>query len=1226
MASAAYSFIDIAVLDPIRQRLAMGDSLLVLDSALEEVLWANGPGARLLGFADIATAIGAPAGLSPVTRRQLASLPGFPHVARMQAVTVRLAGGLSGRPTTLQAQGLRLPQGEIAMMLVVPAAHGGARTADDAARDAISGFASDGSFAALVREDATVAAASEGFEDLGIGSDLLATLVEDVRDEEDRLVKRLVEVGNGTVAVGIARLTDAPRLHLLLAIEADAPAEPEASVQEADDGSTEVELGEDEADQPVLELFPRADVSLTASDLEAPDQSEADAAPGGDASEAPRDAGQPAAMRDDEAALPDPDLDVVDAASGLDEETESAASDLPTLVPEHQHAHAADAGPVRFVWRTDAGGRFTTISEEFTAAMGREAADVTGLRFGEAAEKLGIDPEGVIAGLLERRDTWSGRTVMWPMAGTDLKVPVDLAALPIYDRTRQFEGFRGFGVARMADAVIDPHGVGGALREEPSPETTRLPPPANDDPFHGEAPALAIPSGPDRRQADKVVRLAEHRATANTRQTTADALTATERSAFREIGDRLRRESGPNLIVSEGKGEDDEVVENLAPATADTPPTGEAAVPDALGDVGPPEDDGAAEDADAQAEIEGRFEPPDGALDISQAAAESSAEEDIAAELAADADVMMDEDGAEIAIEPEAEEPVGAENEEDEAATAIPAQPAPDEPSPGPVGGTDELVAAEDRPAEPAALKPADDGAPVPALLRLDELAPAAELSEPPSVPSALCGQPAGLDSSPFMQLIGGLPTPIVIHSGERLHHANREFLRLTGYGSLDELQSAGGLGALFAGDAKPGDGNLSLRTSSDETVPVSAHLQSVPWAGGKALLLTLVPVQSSAVADRAAALEARVAELRTIIDTATDGVVLIDTSGAIRSISRPAEALFGLDSDEVEGKPFATLFAIESQRAAAEYLARLSRDDVASVMNDGREVIGREAQGGFIPLFMSIGRLPGDGGFCAVLRDITHWKRAEEDLNRARAQAERSSSQKTEFLARVSHEVRTPLNAIIGFSELMLDEKFGPIGSERYRDYLRDINRSGNHVLDLVNDLLDISKIEAGEQEMSYEAVSLNETLSETVGMMQPQANRERVIIRSSFVSRLPDVVADLRSVRQIALNLLSNAIRATPAGGQVIVSTTYESSGDIVIRVRDTGIGMSAAEIEQALKPFKQINALKRSRGDGTGLGLPLTKALVEANRARFSITSAPAQGTLVEITFPATRVLAE
>ncbi len=493
------------------------------------------------------------------------------------------------------------------------------------------------------------------------------------------------------------------------------------------------------------------------------------------------------------------------------------------------------------------------------------------------------------------------------------------------------------------------------------------------------------------------------------------------------------------------------------------------------------------------------------------------------------------------------------------------------------------------------------------------------------------------------LSILEKLPVPVLVHSGDTLHYANEEFFALTGYRSVEELAEAGGIGVLFAdpfgddadyesnhGPRAKADRQMRLKTRGGEEFPVEAFLQSVPWNAGKALLLVLSRANEGSFATGQspliAELEARVAEMRTIIDTATDGVVLIARDGTIRSISRPAEALFGIDSDEVAGKPFASLFAIESQRAARDYLNGLTDHGVASILNDGREVIGREAEGRFIPLFMTIGKLPGESGYCAVVRDITQWKRAEEELTQARAVAERASSHKTDFLARVSHEIRTPLNAIIGFSELMLDEKFGPVANDRYRDYLRDINRSGNHVLDLVNDLLDISKIEAGQQEMAYEAVSLNETLAETVAMMQPQANRERVIIRSSFASKLPDVVADLRSVRQIALNILSNAVRYTQAGGQVIVSTAYEAAGEVVLRVRDTGIGMTSAEIEQALKPFKQINSLKRTRGDGTGLGLPLTKAMVEANRAKFSIHSTPGEGTLVEVAFPSTRVLAD
>src|SRR5690606_22923261 len=214
----------------------------------------------------------------------------------------------------------------------------------------------------------------------------------------------------------------------------------------------------------------------------------------------------------------------------------------------------------------------------------------------------------------------------------------------------------------------------------------------------------------------------------------------------------------------------------------------------------------------------------------------------------------------------------------------------------------------------------------------------------------------------------------------------------------------------------------------------------------------------------------------------------------------------------------------IESKRTVRDYIAAMNEGGASSMLNDGRHVIGREAHGRFIPLFITLARLPDDKGYCAVLRDISYWKRIEEELTQARSQAERASSQKSDFLARVSHEIRTPLNAIIGFAELMIDEKFGPVENDRYRDYLRDIRRSASHVLELVNDLLDISKIEAGQQDMQFEPISLNEALEQAVAMMQPQANSERVIIRSSFGTRIPNVIADLRSIRQIALNLLSN------------------------------------------------------------------------------------------------------
>jgi signal transduction histidine kinase len=259
------------------------------------------------------------------------------------------------------------------------------------------------------------------------------------------------------------------------------------------------------------------------------------------------------------------------------------------------------------------------------------------------------------------------------------------------------------------------------------------------------------------------------------------------------------------------------------------------------------------------------------------------------------------------------------------------------------------------------------------------------------------------------------------------------------------------------------------------------------------------------------------------------------------------------------------------------------------------------------------------------VFRDITAWKRTEGDLISARRTAESASAAKSDFLAKISHEIRTPLNAIIGFSEVMLEERFGPIGSDRYRDYMRDIHTSGGHLISLLNELLDLSKIEAGKLELNFAGVNLNDLTQQCVAIMQQQANREKVIIRSSLAQNLPQVIADARSVRQIVLNLLSNAIKFTGAGAQVIVSTAVTDAQEVVLRVRDTGEGMNDQELKAALEPFRQLATASRWGSSGTGLGLPITKALAEANQATFKISSALHDGTMVEIAFPQARVLA-
>ena len=371
---------------------------------------------------------------------------------------------------------------------------------------------------------------------------------------------------------------------------------------------------------------------------------------------------------------------------------------------------------------------------------------------------------------------------------------------------------------------------------------------------------------------------------------------------------------------------------------------------------------------------------------------------------------------------------------------------------------------------------------------------------------------------------------------------------------------------------------------------------------------------------------EAENRELRSILDTATDGVLVLDRAGRVLSANRSAEALFGYDAAEFAELTFGDLFAPESRRAALDYLDRLALGRGTGALDAGREVIGRVRQGGLVPLYVTMGRIADGENFCAVLRDVTAWKRTEEELINAKQQAEKASTAKSEFLAKISHEIRTPLNAIIGFSEVMMEERFGPVGNDRYRQYLKDIHASGGHLISLLNDLLDLSKIEAGKLELTFVSVNLNDLVQQCVAIMQQQANRERVIIRTSLPANLPPIVADARSVRQIALNLLSNSIKFTGAGGQVIVSTALDRRAEVILRVRDTGAGMSEKELQTALEPFRQLATSARWGSSGTGLGLPITKALAEANRARFRITSEVDDGTLVEVAFPATRVLAQ
>ncbi|MBY2986848.1 ATP-binding protein [Rhizobium leguminosarum] len=1284
MPAVQYPFIDIAVHARVRERFSRGEAMVLFSADLARLLWANGAGAELFGHSAVYDLLDQGVDRADITFRQLETAAGqLTDIGDSRSLMIRVAKGFQRAQVQAAAELIRLSQGEQAILFSVPVS-AKPLAAGASAAQMLQGLDDPDTHMAVIGANGEVIAASPGFASLGISEQSAKTLINLAGAHPDRLVKRPVATDRGNLPAAVGKLSDDPALNLLFAVETavghldpvDAPApEPvdapaldpvDAPAQEESAPPTEVIQDEPVAATGFTEIIDAVsgieEVEEALEEIAGENEQPAEIAvasadeaidgmdPAGDA-EPDSDDGvidssadettEPAAVIEDDvtsiaetvetATTAEPPVEasetpIEDTPEAVHEEPAIATPVVPDATPAPQLA--AEPGFVfrpnsratRFVWKIDAEGRFNEVSHEFAAAVGPHASDIIGSAFGDVAALFNLDPDGKLSEALARRDTWSGKTILWPVEGTSLVVPVDLAALPTYTRNRDFDGFRGFGVVRLSDAQEDPLALGLTL---------------GPDGIGHDAASLGPP-------AETIAEVA-HEAETVLEEPLIDP------SPTQEVEDQA-------LTASEPQAEP--APEEIATEQAAEIPAQESAAEKAEGSA----DAGDISAAEPVAELP--QEPP--ALRISETPNRRFS----------DKIVQLHNTGAGLTAAEQANfreiakrlEAFGTNKDE-------PAAPAPMEPNATETAAFNEASGPEAFGAE----TPTADQADIPSL---EEIAPQEAIFEnaveaereddgATEEPAVIVEDEAteGLEETasqievltsfipPRIKMTDGLsvgtvdqlPVAVLIHIGDALIHANPEFMRLTGYGSLDALREVGGIEGLLQRreleEKAAGSGTMMLVKADDTLAPVTARLQSVRWEDANALMLALMPVEGKEdgrgdanrfdgrsedrperMVEKVAKLQVEVEELRSILETATDGVVVIGTEGDIRSMNRSASALFNYDEQETRGKPFVMLFAHESQKAVIDYLNGLSGHGVASVLNDGREVIGREAAGGFVPLFMTMGQLTSSNGYCAVIRDITQWKRTEDELRNAKGAAETANAHKTDFLARVSHEIRTPLNAIIGFSDMMAGERFGPIGHPRYIEYANDIGRSGRHVLDIVNDLLDISKIEAGEMDLDFAAVGLNEAVSEAVALVQPQANGQRVIIRTALSQAVPEVVADLRSIKQIALNILSNAIRFTPSGGQIVVSTSYEANGSVVLRVRDTGIGMTRSELDQAMKPFRQVSSTQsRHRGDGTGLGLPLTKAMVDANRATFTINSAPNEGTLVEITFPSQRVLA-
>jgi PAS domain S-box-containing protein len=1079
------------------------------------ILWANPVGARLFGAANGAALAKKIFGPADSHRRQVAQLASrLPPTGAIRLERLRGFGAPLGALVTCGCARLDFADGGHGVLVAGAEPIGRAMPLAERLRKLVEGI--DTPIAAFARDGMFVGASDAarsllGFRNLSEAGldDALGEALRQGRVEMPVGIGHLVlqRVGAGT-DVGLVALV-APGATQAAHARHTAPASAEAAAAEP-------------VRQPIV---PASD--LPAADMERP-------APPGEAAaefvlidefaewppEAEVDrtaAAQPRETTPEvEAGLHEPSADVEAVADEPGSEPAGAPAWPDEPLPEPRRH------PLRFLWRMDANGRFSLDAGEFTRLIGARAAAGFEQPWNEIAERFGLDPDGRVVKAVATHDTWSGISLNWPVDGGS-QLRVKLSGLPLFDRARNFAGYRGFGVCRDLDGLTRL----AALRRNQ---------------FFSDPPAPQPP-------AEVIVQ-----------PDSADIV-------LTDLGDSPAAELSAKSV-----------------ALSDTPEL-----------------------------------PAWNAL-------ETSPQTDL-----------------EVAVETPEETP------QETPRNVLPFRPISEPKSPvlTPVENSAfnelarQLSARLDHENGAAAATPVTSGAGQ----TVDEQPSAPE--QPDEQPDwlVLPEAPARGEGRRDKELLDLLPVGVLIYRLDRLLYANRAFLVQMGYASLHALEQAGGLDALYVA---PGVSSASSTSDTGTPVTISgtqaseqaasrpasasdARLFTISWDGDSALALIFSAAPTEVAAAVAvlpefipfrppsAAGHANAEELGAILDTTAEGIVMFDAEGNVNSCNRSAEALFGYDGAEFVQRNLTELFAPESRPAVLDYLEGIKGGDLASLLDHGRDVLGRVREGGIIPLSMTMGRTRPDGpNFFAVFRDVSQNKTGESEPQPAGRPADRVANAKADMLARINHEVRTPLNAIIGFSEVMIGERFGALGHERYVEYVKDIRASGERVIAIINDLLDLSRIETGRLDLTFANQNLNDLVEQCVAVMQPQANRERIIIRTSLAHLLPTVVADARALRQITLNLIGNSIHLANAGGQVIVSTALSDFGEVVLRVRDTGQGLNDNEVAAAMEPFR-TQAPSDQASDNSGVSLSLTKALVEANRAQFQIKAGPHSGTLIEVVFP-------
>jgi PAS domain S-box-containing protein len=369
---------------------------------------------------------------------------------------------------------------------------------------------------------------------------------------------------------------------------------------------------------------------------------------------------------------------------------------------------------------------------------------------------------------------------------------------------------------------------------------------------------------------------------------------------------------------------------------------------------------------------------------------------------------------------------------------------------------------------------------------------------------------------------------------------------------------------------------------------------------------------------------QATLQKLSRVVEQSPTMIMITDTNGRIEYVNPKFTEMSGYTPEEAVGRTPAMLASGTTPEGMYKNLWTTLRAG-----DEWRgDIMNRKKNGDCYWCRENISLIRNSDGedthFLAIVEDISESKGKEQELRQAKEQAELASRTKSEFVANMSHELRSPLNAIIGFSEIIKEELFGSLGNPKYREYVKDIRESGTHLLDVINDILDLSKVESGKLEICEEAVDIRSVIDTCRRLIRARADKAGLRLETDIQPDLPELYVDPLKIKQVLLNLLANAVKFTPEGGAVTTTARMNESGRFVLTVADTGIGIAPQDIDKAMSAFGQVDSSLARKYPGTGLGLPLSKALVELHGGTLALKSEVDVGTTVVVTLPAFRVV--